>query len=106
MYRIHFKGRDLSNRVYASNEARTCAMERAEEFRMGCQVYFYNIFHSLGYLYICLFCSRLHFGRGDDGGKKTLENKEKTEEKEARLRENRGRGGHFERKEERRDQKM
>ncbi|KAJ9674451.1 hypothetical protein PVL29_023787 [Vitis rotundifolia] len=31
--RIHSKGRDLSNRVYASEEARTCAMERAEELQ-------------------------------------------------------------------------
>ena len=33
VYRIHSKGRDLSNRVYASEEARTCAMERAEELQ-------------------------------------------------------------------------
>ncbi|CBI19534.3 unnamed protein product, partial [Vitis vinifera] len=32
-YQAQKEGRDLSNRVYASEEARTCAMERAEELQ-------------------------------------------------------------------------
>lgn len=47
LYRIPSKGRDLSNRVYASDEARTYAMERAEKLQASLEPQYPNFLKSM-----------------------------------------------------------